>query len=90
MEISKKETVNINAKTLKIHLKVRDRFTASLVSDSGNIIYNQLDGYVPDFMPDDHFGDYVILDIDIDTGQITNWTQPYASEIEEWIKEDDE
>ena len=34
-------------------------------------------GYVPDFMPGQHFGDYVELIIDVDTGIILNW-QPNA------------
>ena len=90
MEIEATEVVKVNAKTLKIHLKVSDRFTASLVSETGTELHAQDDGYVPDFMPDDHYGDYVILDIDIDTGVITNWKTPSAQEIQEWIKDDDE
>lgn len=88
MEIEATEIVKINAKTLKIHLKVSDRFTASLESATGTTLHEQDDGYVPDFMPEDHYGDYVILDIDIDTGQITNWKKPDAKDIEVWIKDD--
>jgi hypothetical protein len=86
MEIEKLETIKVNAKTLKVHCKVSDRFTASLVSVTGTEIHTQDDGYVPDFMPGQHYGDYVILDIDIDTGQITNWKQPSAEQIQEWIE----
>jgi len=85
MEINKLETVKVNVKTLKIHLKVSDRFTASLESATGTEIFEQSDGYVPDFMPGQHYGDYVILDVDIDTGQITNWNKPSAEQIQEWI-----
>ena len=90
MEINKLEQVKINAKTLKIHLKVCNRFTASLESATGSEIYAQDDGYVPSFMPEQHYGDYVILDIDIDSGQITNWKTPSPEQIEEWIKADEE
>jgi hypothetical protein len=31
------------------------------------------DGYVPSFFPGEHFGDYVMLDIDPYTGKILNW-----------------
>lgn len=90
MEIEATEVVKVNAKTLKMHLKVSDRFTASLHSASGTELHEQDDGYVPAFMPGEHFGDYVILDIDIDTGQITNWNTPSAKDIEQWISGDDE
>ena len=86
MEINIPKTIKVNAKTLKLHLKVSDRFTASLVDAQGAVI-KEHDGYVPNFMPGNHFGDYVILDIDIDSGQITNWTQPTAEEIEAFVKE---
>lgn len=85
MEIDKIEVVKVNAKTLKIHTKVTDRFQAQLVSSTGTEIYDQEDGYVPGFMPGDHYGDYLILDIDIDTGQITNWTTPTQNDVQSWI-----
>ena len=66
MEIEATEVVKVNAKTLKIYTKVSDRFCASLVSAAGNELHDQDDGYVPDFMPGENFGDYIILDIDID------------------------
>lgn len=88
MEITATKTVKVQAKTLKIHLKVRDEFCASLTDQDGEEIFVQEDGYVPSFMPGDHFGDYVILDIDMDTGQVVNWEKPDAEEIEKWIKPD--
>ena len=33
-------------------------------------------GYVPEWMPGEHFGDYVELDIDVETGKILNWDKP--------------
>jgi hypothetical protein len=75
----------VKAKELQMHCKVSDRFTASLVDDSGNEICEQGDGYVPGFMPGQHYGDYVILNIDIETGQITNWNKPEADELKEWV-----
>lgn len=39
----------------------------------GNNNGDEYSGYVPDFFPDQHWGDYVMLDIDTETGKITNW-----------------
>ncbi len=86
MELEIKKPQTVNAKTLKICLKVSDCFAACLMSDKGETIHDQDDGYVPSFMPGDHYGDYVILDIDIDTGMITNWKKPTADKIQEWIE----
>lgn len=86
MELEIKKPQTVNAKTLKIHLKVSDCFSAQLVSDKGDVIFDQDDGYVPGFMPGDHYGDYVILDIDIDTGMVTNWKKPTAHDIQMWME----
>jgi hypothetical protein len=89
MELTIKKPQTVNAKTLKLHLKVTDSFTAQLVSDKGEVIHEQDDGYVPSFMPGDHCGDYVILDIDIDTGKVTNWCALSPEDIESWISKED-
>jgi hypothetical protein len=85
MKIGQMKKVEVEAKTLKLHLKVCDMFTASLHDQDGEEIFSQDDGYVPGFMPGEHFGDYVILDIDIDSGIIKNWKQPTAEKLQEWI-----
>lgn len=90
MEINQLKTVKVSAKTLKLHLKVCDRFTATLLDASGATLHEQEDGYVPGFMPGTHYGDYVILDIDIDTGVITNWKKIKPEEIENFIGIDPE
>jgi hypothetical protein len=79
-------TLEAEAKTLKIYCKVSDRFTASLEAADGRELFDQEDGYVPSFMPGDHYGDYIILDIDLATGQIINWKEPSAAAIEKWMK----
>ena len=86
MKINPLKKVQVEAKTLKIHLKVSDCFSARLVDKDGEEL-RDYDGYVPSFMPGQHYGDYVILDIDIDSGQITNWKTPSAEQIEEFINE---
>ena len=83
MEIDKFETVKVNVTTLRIQCKVSDRFCASLLTATGTEIYSQDDGYVPDFMPGQHYGDYIYLDIDIDTGIVTNWSKPTPESIQE-------
>ncbi len=81
--------VQVEAKTLKLHLKVRDEFTAKLVDQDGETL-RDYEGYVPSFMPGQHFGDYVILDIDLDSGQILNWKAPSSSEIQVFVTPLDE
>lgn len=85
MEIPMKVTKNVNAKELRIHCKVTDRFGASIHDADGEEIGSQEEGYVPEFMPGQHYGDYLILNIDIDTGVITNWKKPTAKQIVEFI-----
>ncbi len=65
---------------LSICAKCSDAFSATLTDHYGNVVAEH-NGYVPEFMPGDHFGDYVELDIDADTGQILNWTVPNAGDL---------
>ena len=85
MEINITKPVQVNAKTFKLHIKVCDGFGGTLVDQDGATL-KEYDGYVPGFFPEQHFGDYLILNIDIDTGMITNWVKPDAKEIEEFIE----
>lgn len=89
MKIGIKKEVEVEAKELRIYTKVSDMFTASLHDQDGECIYDQDDGYVPDLMPGDHYGDYIILNVDIDTGVITNWRKPTEEQIKEWIEGED-
>lgn len=90
MEIGIKKEVKVNAKELRLHCKVSDRFTASLHDQDGEEIFCQEDGYVPGLMPGQHYGDYVIINIDIDTGMITNWKIPTADDVKSFIDGDGE
>lgn len=89
MEINQFKPVKVNVKTLKICVKCSDRFSYSLLDEQGQVLFDQDDGYVPGIMPGRHFGDYIMLDIDIDTGSVTNWIVPNAEDIEEIIKSKD-
>jgi hypothetical protein len=66
-------------RTVNISAKCSDLFNASLTVDGKPI--GNYDGYVPEFMPGEHYGDYVTLEIDIDTGKILNWRKPTASQL---------
>ena len=33
-----------------------------------------------------HYGDYLILDIDLETGQILNWKKPTREDLERYVK----
>ncbi len=64
---------------LRITAKCSDSFSATLDDGQGNVV--KYDGYVPEFMPGEHFGDYVELEIDADTGQILNWVAPNPMDL---------
>ncbi|WP_122544339.1 hypothetical protein [Pseudomonas viridiflava] len=89
MQINQKKTVQVDVTLLKLHLKVSDRFTADLIDAQGEQV-GGYEGYVPDFFPGDHYGDYVMLDIDLETGQIKNWKKPIAADIEKMIETEEE
>ncbi len=62
-------------KTIEISAKCRDQFYIS-AHDADGATVAEGDGYVPGFMPGEHYGDYVQLTIDVATGKILNWTKP--------------
>ncbi|WP_170983008.1 hypothetical protein [Dyadobacter frigoris] len=51
MEISIKKEVAVQAKTLKIHTRVTDRFCCEIVDQDGDTFAEQEKGYVLSFMP---------------------------------------
>ena len=72
MKVGIKKTVEVEAKTLKMTVKCRDAFHCKIFDQDGDKLIDY-EGYVPDFFPEKHYGDYVILTIDLDTGRILNW-----------------
>lgn len=66
-----------------VHYKVCDDGCYQLKDADGKIVM-QRDGYVPDFFPGDHYGDYLILKIDAD-GQIADW--PNAINFDDFTEE---
>lgn len=75
-------------KTLSVSAKCSDMFAATLVGDDER----EYDGYVPGWFPNpnaQHYGDYVILQINIETGQILNWKKPTQKQLNETFPDED-
>jgi hypothetical protein len=70
---------------IKITAKCSDMFSATLINAKGNTV-GSYDGYVPKWMPGEHYGDYVELNIDAATGKILNWTPPTQAQLDETFK----
>ena len=62
--------------------KCSDLCHVSFKDDKGNEI-GERDDYVPDWMPEEHYGDYVELEIEVATGQILNWKVPTQKELKD-------
>lgn len=71
--------------TLRISAKCSDLCNVQAFDANDNQIAEG-DGYVPNFMPDEHYGDYVMLDIDVATGRILNWIKPTDAQIKRDLK----
>ena len=56
---------------LTISAKCSDLCYTKYTDKNGN--ETESDGYVPTGLGIDEYGDYVVLDIDMETGQIQNW-----------------
>ena len=73
-------------KTVVLSAKCSDLCYARLDDENGNQIGQEHDGYVPDWMPDEHYGDYVMIEIDLETGKIINWKRPSLEALQETFK----
>ncbi len=72
------------ARILYVTGKTSDLCSTRLEIDGKKV--KETDGYVPDIMPEEHFGDYIELEIDIDTGMLLNWKKPSAKELDAYMK----
>lgn len=77
-EFVEQNNIKKMSKILKITAKCSDMFHAEIDMEDGTLNH---DGYVPEFMPGMHHGDYVELEIDIETGQIVNWVKPSDDDL---------
>jgi hypothetical protein len=69
-------------KTIKLCGKTVDRCAMTFLDENGNDV-GERDGYVPDFFPEEHYGDYIEFDIDVKTGQILNWKAPTQKQLKD-------
>jgi hypothetical protein len=83
MKIGIQKTVEVEAKALEIHAKVRDAGCYTIYDQHGEEI-GMHDGYVPRWLPGE-YGDYLILHIDLETGVILNWKPPSAEDIQDML-----
>jgi len=77
-------------KVISISAKCSDCFSMNVMDKEGNYIADY-DGYVPSFMPNGGgYGDYVQMKIDLETGEILDWTNPIGnSEFDDILKDAD-
>ena len=86
MKLPIKKVVNVEAKFIRFHAKMRDEGTYILLDNEKEEIAEH-EGYVPSFFPygadgkGSHHGDYVDLWIDIETGTIVNWKKPTVEQV---------
>ncbi len=67
-----KKTTETTPKTMIINAKISGSMRAAFKDEDGEVMKNY-DGPVPELMPGKHWGDYINLEIDIETGRILNW-----------------
>ena len=78
----------MSKRTIRINAKCSDLFWAAFEVDGKRV--GEQTGYVPNWLPnpnEDHYGDYVSLQIDVDTGRILNWRKPTAADLASFKKE---
>ena len=75
-------------KTITVSAKCSDCCYTQALDADGKVLYSK-DGYVPDFMPGKHYGDYVELEIDVNTGKILNWETPDTAKIREDLMDEE-
>lgn len=75
MELPRKIVEMVKAESVMVHVKVCDSGNYELLGPNGQKIAT-LEDYVPTFFPEDHYGDYLVLNINLETGQIINWKKP--------------
>ena len=77
--LAKVKIVSVNGKTSdNCYVELKDVYGKTIASH---------DGYVPSFLPGGG-GDYLELEIDINTGKILNWKVPTADNLQEEVAEE--
>lgn len=78
-----------NVVKLSLLVKVSDLCNYALLDQNNNAVAKR-SGYLPEFVPGDVGGDYLHLDIDLETGRIINWVAPTTKDLENIIDEGDD
>lgn len=81
MEVTILKPQIADIKVFKLCLKVCDEFAGVLTNHKGDSV-STYEGYVPEFFPANGGGDYVNLDIDLESGVILNWKVPTRAQLE--------
>ena len=89
MKFGMKVQKEVDAKVLELHAKVADSESYTLKDADGTVL-KEHNSYVPDFFPGKHYGDYIELNIDIDTGQILNWVKPSPAQLKAFVDWEEE
>lgn len=88
MKFNVKIEQEVEAKVIEVHAKVSDS-GSYILRDAKGIKIKESDGYVPGFFPGQHYGDYLMFEIDIDTGTILNWKKPTEEQLREFVDSED-
>ena len=80
MKLPKKIVETVDVRSIQVHAKVCDSGCYTLKDQNGKDIASR-DDYVPSFFPEEHYGDYIILDIELETGKILNWKKPIEQDV---------
>jgi hypothetical protein len=73
-------------KTIFVTAKTSDTCHIQFFDEDKNSV-GERDDYVPDYFPEEHYGDYVELEIEVATGKILNWKVPTQKELKDSINE---
>jgi hypothetical protein len=79
-------TVPASPAAWHLHTKVVDQGTYELLDSAGVVVARSAKDYVPRWMPGEHYGDYVILNVK--DGVVQGWARPnLATKMQEWTDE---
>ena len=89
MQVTVSEPKEVEVSKIKLCIKVCDGFNCDILNSSDEKV-GEYEGYVPMFFPGQHWGDYLMLDIDLESGKILNWSKPTEEDISNMLAPDDE
>jgi len=87
MKININRTVPVNAKMIEFRAKLRDTGTYLIYDDQGELLAESVNHYVPNEILPGDYGDYIELQIDLETGQVLNWAKPTAEAVQEFVEQ---